>query len=74
VDGPQTAALDGLRQLEAAARAQRMGRLILALPPAALAWLAQSGLDAQAQLAQTYGARLEIVTGQAGAAQVKPGP
>ena len=73
-DGPQTAALDWLRQLEAAARAQRMGRLILALPPAALAWLAQSGLGAEAQLAQTYGARLEIVTGQAGAAQVKPGP
>ena len=72
-DGPQTIALDGLRQLEAAARAQRMGRLSLALPPPALAWLAQSGLGAEARLAQTYGARLEIVTGQAGAAEVKPG-
>jgi ribonuclease E len=72
-DGPQTVALDGLRQLEAAARVQRMGRLSLALPPPALAWLAQSGLGAEARLAQTYGARLEIVTGQAGAAEVKPG-
>jgi len=71
-DGPQRVALDGLRQLEAAARAQRMGRLSLALPPPALAWLAQSGLSAEARLAQTYGARLEIVTGQNGAAEVKP--
>jgi ribonuclease E len=72
-DGPQTIALDGLRQLEAAARAHRMGRLSLALPPPAQTWLAQSGLGAEARLAQIYGARLEIVTGQAGAAEVKPG-
>jgi hypothetical protein len=71
-DGPQALALDGLRQLEAAARAQRMGRLSLALPPAAHAWLEASGLEAGASLAQIYGARLEIVTGQSGAAEVKP--
>lgn len=67
-----TLALDGLRQLEAAARAQRMGRLSLALPAAARDWLEKSGLDAGARLAQTYGARLEIVAGQTDLPEVKP--
>jgi len=67
-----TLALDGLRQLEAAARVQRMGRLSLALPPASHDWLEKSGLDAEACLAQTYGARLEIVTGQTDLPEVKP--
>jgi Ribonuclease G/E len=60
----ETAALEGLRQLEAAARQKRMGRLQLALPPDAFAWLAASGLNAEARLAATYGARLTIVAGE----------
>ena len=71
-DGPETLAVDGLRRLEAAARAQRMGRLTLALPRAAHDWLAGSSLGAEARLAQIYGARLEIVTGQTDMPEVKP--
>ncbi|MBY9067537.1 ribonuclease E/G [Hyphomonas sp. WL0036] len=57
---PETTALEGLRQLEKAASHDRMGRLKLALPEAAHAWLAASGLEAQARLAERYGARLSI--------------
>lgn len=58
--GPEALALAGLRQLEAAARANRLGRLCLKLPEAAYGWLAASGLGAEGQLAQTYGGRLGI--------------
>ncbi|OZB13466.1 MAG: hypothetical protein B7X53_16045 [Hyphomonas sp. 34-62-18] len=57
---PETLALEGLRQLEKAARQDRMARLALALPQAAHDWLAASGLDAPALLAARYGARLSI--------------
>lgn len=57
----ETAALAGLRQLEAAARQARMTRLTLALPRAAHAWLMQSGLAAETRLAERYGARLTLV-------------
>ena len=53
-------ALAGLRQLEAEAQRARMARLTLALPEAAFAWVGASGLDAEAQLAAKYGARLTI--------------
>lgn len=59
-EAAETAALAGLRRLEAAARQARMTRLTLALPRAAAAWLAASGLGAEARLAETYGARLTI--------------
>lgn len=74
VDGPEGAALDGLRRLEAAARAERMARLQLSLPEAAFAWLAASGLDAEAKLAQTYGARLVIRSSQRPTLEVIPAP
>ena len=57
---PETLALEGLRQLEKAARQEKMARLTLALPQAAHDWLTASGLDAPAQLAARYGARLSI--------------
>jgi Ribonuclease G/E len=69
---PETQALDGLRQLEMAARANRMGRLGLTLPAAAFAWLASAGLEAEARLAQTYGGRLAIRAGQTLTPKVKP--
>ncbi|MEQ9506494.1 MAG: ribonuclease E/G [Hyphomonas sp.] len=72
--GPEGAALEGLRRLEAAARGARMARLQLALPEAAHAWLAASGLDAEAKLAQTYGARLVIRPGQTQSPEVTPAP
>lgn len=59
-EAAETAALAGLRQLEAAARQDRMKRLTLALPRAAHAWLMQSGLGAEGRLAEKYGARLTI--------------
>ncbi|MFN7181048.1 ribonuclease E/G [Hyphomonas sp.] len=59
-EAAETAALAGLRQLEAAARQARMTRLTLALPRAAAAWLAASGLGAEARLAEKYGGRLTI--------------
>lgn len=59
----ETLALEGLRRLEAQARAARMGRLQLTLPAPAHDWLAASGLDAPGKLAQTYGGRLSIVPG-----------
>lgn len=59
-DAAETAALAGLRQLEAAARQDRMKRLTLALPYAAAVWLAASGLNAEERLAEKYGARLTI--------------
>ena len=57
---PEALALSGLRQLEAEARQNRMGRLMLSLPEAAFSWLGSSGLDAETQLAAKYGARLKI--------------
>jgi ribonuclease E len=69
---PETQALDGLRQLEAAARENRMGRLALTLPAAAFAWLEAAGLEAGPRLAQTYGARLAIRAGQTLTPEVKP--
>lgn len=64
---PETAALEGLRQLEKAAQQARMARLTLALPQMAHDWLAASGLDAPALLSVKYGARLSIgVHGKAG--------
>lgn len=64
---PETVALEGLRQLEKAARQERMARLTLALPQMAHDWLAASGLDAPARLSAKYGARLSIgVHGKAG--------
>jgi hypothetical protein len=71
---PETVALDGLRRLEARARAQRIGRLELRLPSAAYGWLAASGLDAMGQLAEKYGARLAVLPGDADAAEVKAVP
>lgn len=68
---PETLALEGLRRLEAQARAARMGRLRLTLPPPAHDWLAKSGLDAPGQLAQTYGGRLSIVSGPIGQPDVE---
>ena len=64
---PETVALEGLRQLEKAARQERMARLTLALPQMAHDWLATSGIDAPALLSAKYGARLSIgVHGKAG--------
>lgn len=57
---PETLAVQGLRRLERAAAQDRMGRMMLALPQAAHAWLMDSGLDAEGQLAAKYGARLKI--------------
>lgn len=71
---PETAALEGLRRLEARAREERMGRLELRLPAAAFGWLSVSGLDAAGQLAEKYGARLSIVPGDADRAEVKAVP
>ncbi|MBK8199422.1 MAG: ribonuclease E/G [Acidobacteria bacterium] len=73
-DSPETMALGGLRQLEAAARQARMGRLCLALPAAAHAWLGASGLNAEARLADVYGARLTIEGGGADSATVRTVP
>lgn len=72
--GPEGAALEGLRRLEAAARAERMARLQLTLPEAAQAWLLASGLDAEGKLAQTYGARLVIRPAQTETPDVTPAP
>lgn len=71
---PETAALDGLRKLEARARESRMGRLELRLPAAAYGWLSASGLDAAGQLAGKYGARLGILPGDADVAEVRAVP
>ncbi|MFN3910497.1 ribonuclease E/G [Hyphomonas sp.] len=68
----ETLALEGLRQLEAAARENRMGRLMLSLPPDSFAWLQSAGLNAEPHLAQTYGARLMIQPGQTLEPEVKP--
>lgn len=62
-DGDETPALAGLRQLDVAARQERMKRLTLTLPRPAFDWLARSGLGAQERLAAKYGARLTIATG-----------
>lgn len=69
---PETTALSGLRALEAAARANRMGRLRLTLPAAAFSWLAASGLNAEVELAKTYGARLAITAGASFRHEVRP--
>jgi len=60
----ETLALDGLRRLEAAARAERMKRIGLVLPEAAFAWLDASGLGPIGKLSETYGARLTIEAGR----------
>lgn len=70
----ETAALNGLRLLEAAARAQRLGRLALTLPAPAFAWLQASSLDAEAALAGTYGGRLTIRPGATQTPDVTPDP
>lgn len=62
-DGDETPALAGLRQLEAAARQERMKRLTLSLPRPAFDWLSRSGLQPQERLAARYGARLTIAPG-----------
>lgn len=69
---PETQALEGLRQLEVAARANRMGRLALTLPAPAFDWLETAGLEAAARLAQAYGGRLAIRAGQTLTPEVKP--
>ncbi len=69
---PETTALGGLRALEAAARTNRMGRLRLTLPAPAFAWLAGSGLNAEGELAKTYGARLAIAAGASAKPEVRP--
>lgn len=71
---PETEALEGLRQLEKAARQARMARLTLSLPQAAYDWLAASGLDAPGQLASRYGARLSIGVHGKGGIEVCPTP
>jgi len=71
---PETMSLNGLRLLEAEARASRMGRLCLTLPAAAHSWLAASGLDAEGQLAQIYGGRLVIQPSPTSLPEVKPAP
>ncbi|ABI75966.1 hypothetical protein HNE_1732 [Hyphomonas neptunium ATCC 15444] len=68
----ETLALAGLRLLEAEARQTRMGRLKLSLPQAAFAWLTASGMDAEAQLASKYGARLTIGVHARAAPEVSP--
>lgn len=73
-DTPETLALAGLRQLEAAARADRMKRLVLTLPGAAASWLEASGLNAAEQLAQVYGARLAIEGGARDTVEVRAAP
>lgn len=69
---PETVALDGLRKLEAAAQRDRMARLTLKLPEAALQWLNQLGLDADGGLAAKYGARLTIGVHAGVAPEVSP--
>lgn len=69
---PETTALEGLRQLEKAARQDRMARLSLALPEPAWDWLVASPLDAQAKLDATYGARLKIRVHPGGRIAVSP--
>jgi len=71
---PETTALNGLRDLEASARANRMGRLRLTLPAPAFAWLSASGLNAEAELARTYGGRLAIAAGASAKHEVRPDP
>lgn len=56
----ETIALEGLRQLEKAARENRLGRLELALPEPAWNWLESSELQAGEELNARYGARLRI--------------
>lgn len=70
---PETLALDGLRRLERAAQQDRMGRLTLWLPEAAANWLSASGLDAEAMLAEKYGARLKIGVHARPMPEVSPG-
>lgn len=69
---PETVALAGLRQLEAAAHRDRLARLALKLPEAASQWLSQSGLDADGGLATKYGARLTIGVHAGAAPEVSP--
>lgn len=68
----ETLALAGLRQLEAGARQDRMGRLKLSLPEPGFAWLSNSGLDAETRLAAKYGARLTIGVHAKAAPEVSP--
>jgi Ribonuclease G/E len=56
----ETLCLDGLRHLQREARAQPMARLQLSLPERAHAWLIGCGLDLQASLDESFGARLTI--------------
>lgn len=58
----ETLCLEGLRHLQREARAQPMARLTLWLPARAFAWMNISGLDLQAHLAETFGARLTILS------------
>tara|TARA_R110000772_G_scaffold108382_1_gene211275 strand:- start:173 stop:1222 length:1050 start_codon:yes stop_codon:yes gene_type:complete len=56
----ETLCLEGLRHLQREARAQPMARLALSLPARAFDWMSGSGLDLQARLDETFGARLTV--------------
>ncbi|MEH6409456.1 MAG: ribonuclease E/G [Hyphomonas sp.] len=56
----ETQCLDGLRHLQREARAQPMARFQLNLPERAHAWMTGCGLDLQARLDESFGARLTI--------------
>jgi hypothetical protein len=56
----ETLCLDGLRNLQREARVQPMARFQLNLPDRAHAWMTGCGLDLQASLDESFGARLTI--------------
>jgi Ribonuclease G/E len=58
----ETLCLEGLRHLQREARARPMARLTLTLPWRAFDWMTSSGLDLQARLDETFGARLTILS------------
>ncbi|KCZ54445.1 ribonuclease E/G [Hyphomonas chukchiensis] len=57
----ETLCLESLRQLQREAVAQPMARLTLSLPRRAFEWMTASRLDLQAQLNETFGARLTVL-------------
>lgn len=68
---PLGAALDGLRQLEAEARARPADRLVLGLPARALD-RARTTPDLMSRLDATYGARLGLAQSKTDSFQVRP--
>ncbi|MEQ8300202.1 MAG: ribonuclease E/G [Hyphomonas sp.] len=56
----ETVCLEGLRHLQREARAQPMARFQLNMPARAHSWMTGSGLDLQASLDESFGARLTI--------------